>query len=56
MDAFDSNVWLQAIKEVRQEEGLPPISPEEANEVRADCERMKAARLNQRETAKESVA
>jgi hypothetical protein len=44
MDSSYSDLWLQAIKEVLAEDGKPPLSAAEEDQVRSDVEQMNAAR------------
>jgi hypothetical protein len=47
MGSSYSDLWLQAIKEVLAEDGKPPLSAAEENQVRSDVEQMNAARNTQ---------
>src|SRR5258706_272667 len=44
VDSYYSDLWVQAIKEVLAEDGKPPLSADEENQVRADVSQMTATR------------
>jgi hypothetical protein len=44
MGSSYSDLWLQAIKEVLAEDGKPPLSAAEENQVRTDVDQMTAGR------------
>jgi hypothetical protein len=44
MGSNHSDLWISAIKEVLAEEGKPPLTASEEEDVRVDVEKMKASR------------